>query len=178
MELMIRNTLRSLFTIVSVALAFTACRNTESGTSVPEQPIETTTEVSDMEKPDLGETVPPATARIMGEVIEIVKPTEAAITESYCDSLPCRARIKIVSLIGLGDGFTAELDMNDTITAYFPTPALSTEELITGNDSDLKEYTTSGLHTGDLFQADLQMNDNATLDDSPFVVGRLVRGGE
>ncbi|MFA0963815.1 hypothetical protein AB9P05_18565 [Roseivirga sp. BDSF3-8] len=164
-----------LFTLV-----FSACRNTETGTNIPEATIETTLDTEDMEAPDLGEKVPPATARIMGEVVNILLPEEASdLNHTYCDSLPCRAEIRVVSLIGLGDGFDAQLDMDDTITVYFPTPALSTEELIMEGSSDLREYTTSGLHTGDLFRADLQVNDDASsLDDSPFVVGRLVRSGK
>lgn len=167
------------YTLVAVMIAggaLTGCRNSETS-NIPEVQMAPAADVSDVEEPELGVKVPPATARIMGEVIEVIKPDAEGISATYCDSLPCRARIKVVSLIGLGDGFKGEMNMKDTVTVYFPTPALSTEEVVS-DTPELQEYTTSGLHPGDLFQADLQVNPNAAeVENSPFVVTRLVRGG-
>ena len=99
---------------------------------------------------DVREPVPVGHCRIIGTVLEVHAPDPKIAGEDLCSKYPCRASVRVDSILGYGSGFPGALGPGQMIEARFEYTLAPSKEAYPG-----AAFTLPGLAPGDRFQADL-----------------------
>ena len=94
----------------------------------------------------------PGTCRVIGVVAGVEQELDDANPNSPCGKAPCRAAIKIESILGRGRDFNALFESGDTLAVHFAYTTAPTQSLFPDMDAHYP-----GVATGDTIQVDLKM---------------------
>ena len=100
--------------------------------------------------------IAPGHCRILGMVTAISPQPEAAAT-GICGQTPCRAKVKILKILGYGHSFNQTLTPNQEINAYFVFSLKPTAQLLPNLTPPLP-----GLKVNSTFTADISTNTETT----------------
>ncbi len=98
-----------------------------------------------------GAAIPPNHCRIVGTIVGVDSVLDRSDTTSPCSRFPCRATVRIDSVLGYGMAFPQPLAVGTTVEAAFLFTLHSTAGLFPG-----MAETFPGLKVGDVFRADLR----------------------
>ena len=104
--------------------------------------------------------VAPNSCRIIGTVIAIDSETLSSGTKDPCSKVPCRATVKVDSVLGYGQGFTGPLSVGKTVAAQFKFTLSPTKDLFPGMNLNLP-----GLQLNSRFRADMKSGPAIDLGD-------------
>ncbi len=98
-----------------------------------------------------GESIPPGKCRIVGTIIAIDSTLEG---NGPCSKAPCRALVRVDSILGYGSAFRNPLPLHGQVSVRFAwTLAPTTEDLFPNMTDRLP-----GLVTGSTFRSDVESN--------------------
>ncbi len=103
-----------------------------------------------VEKHNPDVTSSPMACKIEGKIITILKPADAD-TGSICAKYPCRARVRIMSVLERGSSITFSLKEGDTVEIMFPITLVNTSKVFPG-----MKVQYPGLKKGDMFMANTE----------------------
>jgi hypothetical protein len=106
--------------------------------------------------------IAPGHCRIIGMVTAISPQPEATAT-GICGQTPCRAKVKILKIIGSGHSFNQTLAPNQEINAYFVFSLKPTAQLLPNLTTPLP-----GLKVNSTFIADISTNTEAVGNNPPW----------
>lgn len=92
----------------------------------------------------------PMTCKIEGKIIAILNPA-AIDSGSICAKYPCRAKVKIMRVLGCGSSIAFSLNEGDTVEIMFPVTLVNTSKVFPG----MKAHYP-GLKNGDKFIANTE----------------------
>lgn len=95
--------------------------------------------------------VAPNSCRIIGTIIAIDSGRLSSASKDPCSKVPCRATVKVDSVLGYGQGFTGPLSAGKTVVAQFKFTLSPTKDLFPGMNPDLP-----GLQLNSRFEADMK----------------------
>ncbi|MBI3006266.1 MAG: hypothetical protein HYY49_12750 [Ignavibacteriales bacterium] len=136
----------STFLIVAVTLLVSCSKQTETATK--------DTEEAKSEKPrirlSMDGMISVGKCRLIGTVVSIDNQMMSPDTKSPCAQAPCRAIVRVDSILGYGSGFGAPLAVGQEMPMHFAFTLNSTKELFKDMAVQLP-----GLKVGSRFQADV-----------------------
>lgn len=97
--------------------------------------------------------IAPGHCRIIGKVIAISPQPDASV-EGVCGQTPCRAKVKLLKIIGYGHSFNQVLAENQEINVYFTFSLQPSKKYFPDMTTPLP-----GLKVGSSFQADISSSD-------------------
>lgn len=98
-----------------------------------------------------GEPIPPNHCRIIGTIVKIDSTVKSSVPTDPCSKAPCRAIVRIDSVLGYGAAFPRPLSTGDLLTIDFAFTLAPTKDLL---PSMSKIYP--GLHVNSQFAADVK----------------------
>lgn len=98
-----------------------------------------------------GEPIPPNTCRVLLTVLSIDTTLQSSFPNDPCAKAPCRASVRVESVLGYGAAFTAPLSKGEVIQVHFTFTVAPTKNLFPTMDQ-----TYPGVHVGTKFTTDLQ----------------------
>lgn len=97
------------------------------------------------------ELIPPNNERIIGTVLSIDSSYRTATLSDPCSKAPCRARVRVDSVLGFGAAFSSPVSQGQDIGVNFLRTLSPTEKIFPAIQPPLP-----GLHVGSIFTADIQ----------------------
>lgn len=117
-----------------------------------------------------GPGIPPSKCRIVGTIAAIDSASRSTKADDPCSKIPCRASVRVDSVIGYGQGFPKAFSKSEEISVKFVFTLSPTRELF----PNMSEFYP-GLHVGSSFVADVQGSD-APMHDTSDAMGFIVYG--
>lgn len=117
-----------------------------------------------------GEPIPPNTCRIVGTIVGIDSTLERSNSSDPCSKVPCRAAVRVDSILGYGQAFGRPLSRGEKISVKFVFTLSPTKDLI----PNMSEFYP-GLHVGSIFLANVEST-IGTMGDKSNALGFLVYG--
>jgi hypothetical protein len=114
------------------------------------------------QKPVLAASIAPGHCRVVG-MVTAISPQPEATAAGICGQTPCRAKVKILKIIGYGHLFHQTLTANQEINAYFKYSLKPTTQL-------LPELATPlpGLKVNSVFTADISTSSGEAGNSMPW----------
>lgn len=97
-----------------------------------------------------GETIPPNRCRLVGTIVAIDSGYRSSNPDEPCSRVPCRATVRVDSVLGYGQAFPTVLSQSEEIYVKFAFTLGPTRELF----PDLSE-SYPGIRVGSTFTADV-----------------------
>ncbi len=143
----------SIKMVVSAVLVavFSACGSKSNGTSEAEQTASASESATRVSPYSAAAPIPPNHGRIIGVVTNIHDITETSDLSGPCSREPCRATIRIESVLGYGAAFGRPLAKGSEIPVFSPFTLMPTNTRF----PDLKK-DYPGLSVGSRFRADIE----------------------
>ncbi len=98
-----------------------------------------------------GPGVPPSKCRIVGTIAAIDSTSRSIKADDPCSRIPCRASVRVDSVMGYGQGFPTAFSRSEEISVKFVFTLSPTRELF----PNMSEFYP-GLHVGSSFVADVE----------------------
>ncbi len=158
---------RTLVSLLLTALLALSCRSTRQDRSVEEPKTGNTLQIP-RPASDPARQIPPSVCRIVATVVAVDSVVPGTGADDPCSHVPCRATVRIDTVLGYGSAFPRPLSPGQLVRVRFTFTLAPTATVL---PSVSPPYP--GLSTGSRFKADLEgtPSKDQPAGEESFVVG-------
>ena len=158
-----------LLIVLFYCCAAVACSKANRGAAPGEQTgVREETSTTNKPRAIAGPRIPPNHCRIIGSIVSIDETLISSDPSNPCSKVPCRATVRIESVLGYGSAFTDPLSRGAEIVVQFTFTLSPTKDLFPDMS---REYP--GLTAGSRFLSDveaLQMRERGENSSTKYVI--------